>query len=60
VVETQDSGISLFDPDEIPPPGLDVAQTHGYGLFLIRALVDDVSCQLKKGHNRWRLVKELE
>jgi anti-sigma regulatory factor (Ser/Thr protein kinase) len=33
---------------------------HGYGLFLMRSLLDEVRYEPQAGNNRWRLVKCLE
>jgi len=38
-VEVRDWGKS-FSPEAVPAPDLDQAQEHGYGLFLMRSLVD--------------------
>jgi serine/threonine-protein kinase RsbW len=58
LVELRDTGRS-FDPRAIPAPDLEAAQVHGYGLFLVHTLMDDVSYDPQPGGNRWRLVKLL-
>jgi serine/threonine-protein kinase RsbW len=58
VVEVCDTGRS-FDPGSVPAPNLEQAQVHGYGLFLVHSLMDDVSYEALQPGNRWRLVKNL-
>ena len=58
IVELRDSGIP-FDLAAAPEPRLDEPQVHGYGLFLVRQLMDEVSYQSGARGNRWRLVKRL-
>jgi serine/threonine-protein kinase RsbW len=48
-----------FDMDSVPEPDLDNPQVHGYGLFLIHQLMDEVSYQRDGESNVWRLVKYL-
>lgn len=57
-IELTDDG-APFDPDLVPLPCFDEPQIHGYGLFLIRQLVDDVSYQRSDNRNHLRLVKHL-
>jgi serine/threonine-protein kinase RsbW len=57
-IELRDTGKS-FDLTSIPPPSLLEPQVHGYGLFLIRSLMDDVHYQPQQGVNCWSLVKNL-
>ena len=57
-IELRDTGRS-FDPDVVPQPSLNEAQVHGYGLFLIRNLMDDVTYTSHAGKNHWNLVKNL-
>lgn len=59
VVELRDTGES-FAFEEVRDPDLDVGQVHGYGIFLMRSLLDEISYQPFTGNNRWRLVKRLE
>lgn len=54
----EDNGIS-FNPDEIPEPRLGEIQEHGFGLFLVRQLMDMVEYRSEDGYNRWKLVKTL-
>lgn len=59
VIELRDSG-NPFDPAKIPPPDLDEARVRGYGLYLARALLDELRYEALPGENRWHLVKNLE
>jgi serine/threonine-protein kinase RsbW len=59
VVDTYDSG-RAFDVVEVREPDLDAVQDSGYGLFLVRSLMDDVSYHASDDGNRWHLVKRLE
>jgi serine/threonine-protein kinase RsbW len=56
--EFRDRG-TLFDAGGVRPPDLEHGQEHGYGLFLIRTLVDDVQYASDHGENHWHLVKRL-
>ncbi|MDJ0755872.1 MAG: ATP-binding protein [Ardenticatenaceae bacterium] len=58
VVDIHDSGKS-FVMDNVKSPDLENAQVHGYGLFLMRQLLDEVIYQPSKANNHWRLVKNL-
>lgn len=58
VVELRDSA-APFDPDTVPGPDLDQPREHGYGLFLIRSLVDDFTSWREPEGNCWRLTKLL-
>jgi serine/threonine-protein kinase RsbW len=58
IVDTHDSGRS-FDLSQVQQPDLDVVQERGYGLFLIRQLMDEVSYQANESQNHWRLVKHI-
>ena len=42
VVQIRDWGLS-FDPSLVPSPDLSHPQDHGYGVYLIRRLMDDVA-----------------
>ena len=56
VAEFRDSGAS-FDPSSVHAPDLVEGQVRGYGLFLIRQLVDDFGYTPLAGGNLWRLEK---
>ncbi|MDZ4716927.1 MAG: ATP-binding protein [Roseiflexaceae bacterium] len=58
-IELQDAGES-FDPAAVPTPQLQEAQVHGYGLFLVRTLMDTVTYTAQSGNNHWCLIKHLE
>jgi len=58
IIELHDTGYS-FDPAAVPEPNLDEAHDHGYGLFLMRSLMDEVSYTSQPEGNHWALVKHL-
>jgi serine/threonine-protein kinase RsbW len=58
IVELRDTG-RAFDPSSAAEPDLENAQIHGYGLFLVQSLMDDVSYEALPNGNRWRLIKNL-
>jgi serine/threonine-protein kinase RsbW len=58
IVELHDNGRS-FDPDSISDPDFDEPQVRGYGLFLMRQIMDEVAYDPQPGHNCWRMVKYL-
>ena len=58
VVDLFDTG-SSFDPSEVSIPNLDEPQVDGYGLYLVRQLMDTVTYHSQPGNNRWQLVKKL-
>lgn len=58
IVDLVDFGVG-FDLSAIPDPDLDVPKVHGYGLFLVRELMDEVIYQNEAGRNHWRLTKNL-
>lgn len=57
-VEVADTG-RAFDPAELTEPDLDQPQEGGYGLFLVRSLVDGLVYEQTAGVNRWLLTKIL-
>lgn len=57
-IDLHDSG-RPFDPDSYSDPNLDEVRVHGYGLFLIRHLMDTVTYTPAAGHNHWCLKKNL-
>ncbi|HMQ32685.1 MAG TPA: ATP-binding protein [Chloroflexaceae bacterium] len=57
-IELQDTG-RPFEPEKYTSPNLDEVRIHGYGLFLIRNLMDSVSYTPSAGRNLWCLTKEL-
>lgn len=58
IVDVHDKGRS-FDLSQVRTPDLDQVQTHGYGLFLVQELMDEISYQPEDGGNHWRLVKHM-
>jgi len=58
IVELHDNGRS-FDPSSIPDPNFDEPQVRGYGLYLMRKIMDEVVYDPQPGHNCWRMVKYL-
>lgn len=59
VIELSDSG-RPFEAASAVAPNLDEPQEGGYGLFLARELMDELSYDAEGGRNRWRLVQRLE
>lgn len=57
-ITLQDTGIP-FTPHTVPFPDLENGQVHGYGLFLIRELMDKVTYNAESDYNQWILVKNL-
>ena len=57
-IELRDKG-RAFDPDAIPAPDLDEPQEGGYGLFLAKALLDELIYLQDADENVWRLNKLL-
>lgn len=53
-----DTGVS-FNPTEVPDPALGELQEHGYGLFLVHQLIDEVEYIPTAGENIWKLIKNL-
>ncbi len=58
VVELLDTG-GPFDLASVRAPDLSEGHEGGYGLFLVRALMDEVTYARDDGRNRWRLVKQV-
>jgi serine/threonine-protein kinase RsbW len=57
-IELRDTG-RCFDLADAPNPSLQEPQIHGYGLFLIHSLMDDVTYQAHNDSNYWCMVKNL-
>ena len=50
-----------FDPGKVPLPDFDGSRSSGFGLFIIRKLVDELSfSRNEKGRNRTRLKIKME
>jgi serine/threonine-protein kinase RsbW len=58
IIMLRDTGIS-FEPGDVPQPRLGELQEHGYGLFLVNQLMDEVEYQQAAAENTWKLVKNL-
>lgn len=58
IVDLHDTG-QPFDLAATPDPDLDDAPIRGYGLFLVRQLMDEVTYVPGNNENHWRLKKEL-
>lgn len=55
-VELHDHGQN-FDYSAVAEPDLENGQVHGYGLYIVRSLVDELFYEPQVGGNYWRLVK---
>jgi serine/threonine-protein kinase RsbW len=49
-----------FDPEEVPDPDLEEHQVGGYGLFIIKVSMDDVSYHRSGNHNFLTMTKYLK
>ena len=58
VIDLRDTGKS-FDLKKAKEPKLEEAQVHGYGLYLMKQLLDEVIYEPETGNNHWKLVKNL-
>lgn len=58
IIDMYDSG-QPFEIEQAPAPDLGEPQVRGYGLYIIRSLMDDVSYWPAPGNNHWCLVKHL-
>jgi serine/threonine-protein kinase RsbW len=57
-IELRDTGES-FDPTSVEAPDLGVPQVRGYGMFIMRALMDEVVYESNAGTNCTRMIKWL-
>jgi serine/threonine-protein kinase RsbW len=57
-IELRDAG-EPFNPTDTADPDLDIPQIHGYGVFLMRELMDEVVYESRSGANYLRMVKRL-
>jgi len=57
VADLYDSG-QEFDPSAVVTPDLCEPQEKGYGLFIVRQLMDEVHYEYTNKQNHWRLVKQ--
>jgi serine/threonine-protein kinase RsbW len=58
-IDIIDNGDS-FDIEQAPTPNLEQPQIRGYGLYLMRQLLDEVFYETQSGYNHWRLVKYIK
>lgn len=58
IVELHDTG-QPFNPETVSEPDLSHPQVRGYGLFLMKQLLDEVTYHSQPNSNYWRLVKNL-
>jgi serine/threonine-protein kinase RsbW len=58
IIELYDTGYA-FDLATVAEPNLDEAHDHGYGLFLMRRLMDEVIYTSQPEGNHWVLTKHL-
>ncbi|MEI7643164.1 MAG: ATP-binding protein [Chloroflexales bacterium] len=59
VIQLLDTGVA-FNPASVATPDLDEIHEGGYGLFLARSLLDDLSYNTRPDGNIWRLTKRLD
>jgi serine/threonine-protein kinase RsbW len=57
-IDLYDTGCS-FDITRVPEPDSAEPQARGYGLYLVRQLVDEVVYEVQENRNHWRLTKFL-
>jgi len=57
-VEVRDRGVP-FDPTNVPLPDLDQPREHGYGLYLLRSIMDELTYTREGDENVLHLVKNL-
>jgi len=57
--EFSDDG-APFDAASVNRPDLDHGQVRGYGLYLMKELLDDVAYTSCGGRNHWRLTKRVK
>ena len=58
VIDQFDTG-AAFDECKVKMPNLEEGQVHGYGLFLVKNLMDDVLYCRQINGNCWHLAKNL-
>ncbi len=58
IVTLYDTG-KAFDPTKVPQPELGELQEHGFGLFLVQQLMDEVEYNHSPTGNRWKLIKNI-
>jgi serine/threonine-protein kinase RsbW len=58
IIDILDAGHE-FDPSLVREPDLGSPQVRGYGLYLMRKLMDEVIYERQAGRNHWHLAKRL-
>jgi len=58
IITLYDTGKS-FDPTQIAQPKLGELQEHGFGLFLVQQLMDEVEYNHSPTGNTWKLIKNI-
>ena len=58
VIEIRDTG-TPFNPLTVPPPNLDEPHEHGYGMYLMHELMDEISFTTDSKGNICRMCKRL-
>jgi serine/threonine-protein kinase RsbW len=58
VIELHDTGVP-FDETIVPKPNLDEPHEHGYGLYLMHSLMDEITFAIDSSGNFCRLTKHL-
>jgi serine/threonine-protein kinase RsbW len=58
IIELRDTG-TLFNPATVPAPNLDEPHEHGYGLFLMHNLMDEIAFTSDSQGNVCRMSKRL-
>jgi serine/threonine-protein kinase RsbW len=58
VLDLYDNGES-FDPSSLPEIDFDEAHTGGYGIHIVRQIMDEMDYSSKDGKNHWHLAKWL-
>jgi serine/threonine-protein kinase RsbW len=57
-IELFDTGIS-FDPSQVQEPDIEAGRLHGYGLYIAKHLLNEVTYCRHLNGNYWYLVKNL-
>lgn len=57
-IELFDTGI-IFDPDQVQEPDIEAGRLHGYGLYIAKQLMNEVTYCRHLNGNYWYLVKDL-
>jgi len=49
-----------FTPEDVPEPDFDGSRDHGFGVFLMKQIMDEVAFTRENGRNTIRMVKSLD